>query len=48
MFRGREFARQELGYDLLNQVKDVLSDISIVDKDPNIQGKRLSLILSPK
>ena len=48
MFRGREFARQELGYDLLNQVKDVLSDISIVDKEPNIQGKRLSLILSPK
>jgi len=48
MFRGREFLRQEAGYDLLNNVKDVLSEISVVDKEPNMQGRRLSLILSPK
>ena len=48
MFRGREILRQETGYNLLNNVKDVLSEISIVDKEPNMQGKRLSLILSPK
>ena len=48
MFRGREFLRTEAGYKLLEQVKDVLSEISIVDKEPNLQGKRLSLILSPK
>ena len=48
MFRGREFLRKEAGYDLLNNVKDVLSEISDVDKEPNLQGKRLSLILSPK
>ena len=48
MFRGREFLRQEAGYDLLNSVKDVLSEISVVDKEPNMQGRRVSLILSPK
>ena len=48
MFRGREFLRTEAGYQLLEQVKDILSEISIVDKEPNLQGKRLSLILSPK
>ena len=48
MFRGREFLRTEAGYRLLEQVKDILSEISIVDKEPNLQGKRLSLILSPK
>ena len=32
----------------MNDVKDALSEISVVDKEPNIQGKRLSLILSPK
>ena len=48
MFRGREFLRQEAGYDLLNNVKDVLSEISVVDKEPDMQGRRLSLILSPK
>ena len=48
MFRGREFLRKEIGYDLLNDVKDALSDISVVDKEPNLQGRRVSLILSPK
>jgi len=48
MFRGREFLRTEAGYQLLEKVKDVLSEISVVDKEPNLQGKRLSLILSPK
>ena len=48
MFRGREFTRKEVGYDLLKQVKEVLSEISVVDKEPNLQGKHLSLILSPK
>ena len=48
MFRGREFLRKEQGYDLLNDVKDALSDISVVDKEPNLQGRRVSLILSPR
>ena len=48
MFRGREFLRKEAGYNLLEQVREILSEISVVDKEPNIQGKRLSLILSPK
>jgi len=48
MFRGREFLRTEAGYELLEQVKNILSEISVVDKEPNLQGKRLSLILSPK
>ena len=48
MFRGREFLRKEAGYDLLNDVKNVLSEISVVDKEPNLQGRRISLILSPK
>ena len=48
MFRGREFLRKETGYNLLEQVREILSEISVVDKEPNIQGRRLSLILSPK
>ena len=48
MFRGREFLRKEAGYNLLEKVKDILSEISVVDKEPNLQGRRLSLILSPR
>ena len=48
MFRGREFSKQESGYELLTKIKDVLTNIAIVDQEPNLQGKRLSLVLSPK
>ena len=48
MFRGREFSRQESGYELLERIKNVLLDIANIDQEPNMQGKRLSLIMSPK
>ena len=48
MFRGREFSKKESGYELLTKIKDVLTNIAIVDQEPNLQGKRLSLVLSPK
>ena len=48
MLRGREFARQESGYKLLMKIKYVLTNIANVDQEPNLQGKRLSLVLSPK
>tara|TARA_Y100000588_G_scaffold378850_1_gene460028 strand:- start:204 stop:725 length:522 start_codon:yes stop_codon:yes gene_type:complete len=48
MFRGREFSRQEAGYELIQKIKDVLINIANVDQEPNMQGRRLSLVLSPK
>ena len=48
MFRGREFSRQESGYKLLERIKNILLDIANIDQEPNMQGKRLSLIMSPK
>ena len=48
MFRGREFYRQEPGYELIKKIKDVLDNIANVDQEPNMQGRRLSLVLSPK
>ncbi len=48
MFRGREFSRQESGYELIEKIKNVLNNIANIDQEPNMQGKRLSLVLSPK
>ena len=49
MFRGREMMnRQEFGKELLAKVVDILKDISIVDKPADMQGTRLSIVLSPK
>ena len=48
MFRGREMTRRDLGFQMLERVKGVLEDISKIDKDANMEGRRLSIILSPK
>ena len=47
-FRGREMAHTELGLDVL---KDVLSRIEgdyVMDKNPSMEGRFMSMVLSPK
>ena len=46
-FRGREILNSEIGLDLLNRLKDELSDISQVDQEPSLEGRQLLMILSP-
>tara|TARA_B100000029_G_scaffold503400_1_gene580226 strand:- start:3080 stop:3535 length:456 start_codon:yes stop_codon:yes gene_type:complete len=48
MFRGREMARQQSGVDLLNRVVQILEDIGEIDKKADLEGRRMSIILSPK
>ncbi len=47
-FRGRELAHTELGRDVLNQVLALLEDSYIVDKTPAMEGRMMSMFLSPK
>jgi len=47
-FRGRELAHTELGFDVM---KDVLSRIEgeyVMDKQPAMEGRFMSMVLSPK
>ena len=48
MYRGREMARQDMGIETLNRVVEILDDFAEIDKQANLEGRRLSLILSPK
>tara|TARA_B100001964_G_C14205368_1_gene587823 strand:+ start:790 stop:1281 length:492 start_codon:yes stop_codon:yes gene_type:complete len=49
MYRGREFfSRKDDGEKLLNKVVEILKDISVVDKPADLQGRRISVVLSPK
>jgi len=49
MFRGREmYNRQEHAREILKNVVEILKDISVIDKGLDLQGRRLSIILSPK
>ena len=48
MFRGREMSRQEAGINLLKRVTDILEDVAKVDKEATMEGRRMSMILSPR
>ena len=36
-----------MGLNLLNNIKEELSDIAQVDQDPSLEGRQLLMVLSP-
>lgn len=47
-FRGREFAHQELGINLLKRVVADLEDVSTVEQMPGMEGRQMVMLLGPK
>ena len=47
-FRGREMAHQELGYQLLNRVKDDTLKIAKVEQEPRFEGRLVVMVLAPR
>ncbi len=48
MFRGREVVYTKLGEQLMEKMFQELSEISIVEKKPKLEGKNMIMILTPK
>jgi translation initiation factor IF-3 len=47
-FRGREMAHQELGYQLLNRVRDDTTKIAKVEQEPRFEGRQVVMVLAPR
>ena len=47
-FRGREMAHTEIGEQLLKDFAAKCSDIATLDKNPKLEGRNMSMFLSPK
>ena len=47
-FRGREMAHQELGFKLIERVKNELEPLSSVEQYPKMEGRQLVMVLAPK
>ncbi len=47
MFRGREMTHPEIGRDVLNRALESLKDVAVVEKPPSMEGRFLSVILTP-
>ncbi len=47
MFRGREIAYVDQGFKIMNQLIDLVKDISIVEAPAKVEGKKLIMVLAP-
>jgi len=48
MFRGREMTRIEFGRKILDRLQKDLEDIALVDSQPKMEGRTMSMVLGPK
>ena len=47
-FRGREMAHTNIGQDLLVKFAEECGEIAVMDKSPKLEGRHMSIFLSPK
>jgi translation initiation factor IF-3 len=47
MFRGREATHPELGWKVLQRMVESLNDISSLERQPIMEGRRMNIILAP-
>ncbi len=47
MFRGRQMAHKEIGFELMDRVKDDLAGVGHVDAPPRLAGRFISMMISP-
>jgi len=47
-FRGRELGRTEIGYSILNDFAQKVSEVGQVEKPPKMEARSMAMFLSPK
>ncbi len=47
MFRGREMAHKDLGFELIQRVLENLKEHAVADSRPNLMGRNITVIISP-
>lgn len=47
-FRGREMAHQDIGFKLLQKLKEDVSAIAKVEAEPMLEGRQMIMILAPR
>jgi translation initiation factor IF-3 len=47
-FRGRELAHQEIGMNVLMRVRDDLDKVAKIEQHPRMEGRQMTMVMSPK
>jgi translation initiation factor IF-3 len=48
MFRGRELSFVGRGEKIMEDIKEALADLCVVDQSPKLEGRNMVMVLSPK
>jgi len=48
VFRGREITHPQTGMNVLNKVVELCNDIAAVEATPNMEGRRMIMVIAPK
>lgn len=48
VFKGRQMAHTEIGKDVILKFADKLSDVSVIEQQPKLEGRRMNMLLAPK
>jgi len=48
VYRGREMAHKELGYDMINRIIAQLENDAVVEQQPQMTGRNLSIVIRSK
>jgi translation initiation factor IF-3 len=48
VFRGREITHPQTGMKVLNRVVELCADIATVEATPNMEGRRMIMVIAPK
>ena len=47
-YRGREMAHQDIGMQVLNRLREELSEIAQVEQMPKLEGRQMTMVLAPR
>lgn len=47
-YRGREMAHKELGYEMINRIATMLEDDAVMEQQPQMAGRNLSVVIRSK
>lgn len=47
-YRGREMAHQDIGMQVLNRLRDELSEVAQVEQMPRLEGRQMIMVLAPR
>lgn len=47
-YRGREMAHQDIGMQVLNRLREELSEVAQVEQIPKLEGRQMIMVLAPR